>query len=269
MCLSCVYASPLVVQYFNGSWQMVMRPVLCLNVLTSIRNLQTKQNLFWLIVSFPARQIPTLWVGGLDLAMRPNNQPEFLTALLTSCDITLGGYRGKTLITMWALNLTLLPSLATPPSSTFELHHHDSDVVGAAAVKRLQDDAFGAEVRLVQALANEPDGLLVAESIPQAIGRQDHELWLEFVQVKGHDIRVRDDYVEVLQWVVPQRAGHSQDSLHSPGSIKTDETSWNRRKNTCWWKFVDNNSNQGLKYWNNLWNMNRFEVTWSTNLTIL
>lgn len=120
----------------------------------------------------------------------------------------------------------LLPCLVTPPSSAFELHHHDGDVVGASAVERLEDDAFGAEVRLVQTLANEPDGLLVAESIPQAVRCQDHKLRLEFVQVKGHDIRVRDDYVEVLQWVVPKRAGHSQDSLHSPGSIKTDETSW-------------------------------------------
>lgn len=99
--------------------------------------------------------------------------------------------------------LHLLPSLAAPPSSTFELHHHDSDVVGAAAVEGLQDDALGAKVRLVQTLADEPDGLLVAESVPQAIGCQNHELWLQFVQVKGHDIGVGDDYVEVLQRVVP------------------------------------------------------------------
>lgn len=124
------------------------------------------------------------------------------------------------------LDPDLLPSLATPPSSTFELHHHDSDVVGAATVERLEDNAFGAEVRLVQTLANKPDSLLVAESIPEAIRSQDHELWLQFVQVKGHDIRVGDDYIEVLQWVVPKRARHSQDSLDSPGSVKTDETSW-------------------------------------------
>lgn len=104
------------------------------------------------------------------------------------------------------LDPDLLASLVTAPSSTFELHHHDSDVVGAATVERLEDNAFGAEVRLVQTLANEPDSLLVAESIPQAIGGQDHELWLQFVQVKGHDIGVRDHYIEVLQWIVPKRA---------------------------------------------------------------
>lgn len=120
----------------------------------------------------------------------------------------------------------LIPALATPPGSALELHHHDGDVVGAAAVERLEDDALGAEVRLVQALADEPDGLLVAESVPQAVGRQDHELWLKFVQVKGHDVRVGDDDVEVLQRVVSKRAGHGQDPLDPPGAIKTDETSW-------------------------------------------
>ena len=125
--------------------------------------------------------------------------------------------------------LNLLPRLAAaaaPPSSTLELHHHDGNVVGAAAVEGLKDDALGAEVRLVQALADEPDGLLVAEGVPQAVGGQDHELRLQFVQVKGHDVRVGDDHVEVFQWVVPERAGHRQDSLHSPGAVETDEASW-------------------------------------------
>lgn len=125
----------------------------------------------------------------------------------------------------------LLSHLATAPSTAFELHHHDSDVVGAAAVERLEDDALGAKVGLIQALANEPDSLLIAERVPQAVGGQYHELWLQFVQVKGHDVRVRDHYIEVLQRVVPKRAGHSQDTLNSPGSIKTDETSWKERNN--------------------------------------
>lgn len=101
------------------------------------------------------------------------------------------------------LDHDLLSRLATPAGSTFELHHHDGDVVGAAAVERLEDDALGAKVRLIQTLADKPDGLLVAESVPQAIRRQDHELWLQFVQVKGHDVGVGDDYVEVFQRVVP------------------------------------------------------------------
>lgn len=97
----------------------------------------------------------------------------------------------------------LLPCLAAPSSSTFELHHHDGDVIRAASVERLEDDALGAEVRLVQTLTDEPHRLFVTECVPQAVGRQDHELWLQFVQVKGHDIRIGDDYVEVFQRVVP------------------------------------------------------------------
>lgn len=103
-------------------------------------------------------------------------------------------------------NTNLVAGLAAPSLAAFKLHHHDGDVVRAAAVERLQDDALGAEVGLVETLADEAHGLLVAEGIPQAIGRQDHELWLQFVQVKGHDVRVGDDYIEVLQWVVPERA---------------------------------------------------------------
>lgn len=102
----------------------------------------------------------------------------------------------------------LLPRLAAPSSSTFKLHHHDGDVIGAAAVERLEDDTLGAEVRLVQTLTDKPHRLLVAEGVPQAVGCQDHELWLQFVQVKGHDIRIGNDYIEVFQRVVPQGTGH-------------------------------------------------------------
>ena len=150
--------------------------------------------------------------------------------LQSCCRVTLAAPSEKMgKITISQLEPDLIPALATPPGSALELHHHDGDVVGAAAVEGLEDDALGAEVRLVQALADEPDGLLVAESIPQAVGRQDHELWLKFVQVKGHDVRVGDDDVEVLQRVVSKRAGHGQDPLDSPGAIKTDETSWKGR----------------------------------------
>lgn len=123
----------------------------------------------------------------------------------------------------------LLPGLAPPSWATFKLHYHDCDVVGTATVERLQNDAFGAEVRLVQTLADEADGLLVAKCIPQAVGCQDHELWLQFVQVKGHDVWVRDHNVEVLQWVITQRTGHGQYSLDSPGSVKTDKAPWIQR----------------------------------------
>lgn len=121
-------------------------------------------------------------------------------------------------------NTNLVASLAATSRPAFKLYHHDGDVVRAATVERLQDDALGAEVGLVKTLADKPHGLLVAEGVPQAIGRQDHELWLQFIQVKGHDVRVGDDYIEVLQWVVPERAGHGQDPLNSPGTIKTDES---------------------------------------------
>lgn len=94
--------------------------------------------------------------------------------------------------------LDLLPSFATPPGPAFELHHHDGDVVRATTVERLEDNALGTEVRLIQTLADEPNGLLVTEGVPQAIRCQDHEFWLQFIQVKGHDIRIRDDYIEVL-----------------------------------------------------------------------
>lgn len=124
---------------------------------------------------------------------------------------------------VFALNPDL--RLAAPPSPAFKLHHHDCDVVRAATVERLEDDAFGAKVRLVQTLAHKPHCLLVAEGVPQAVGRQDHELWLQLVQVKGHNVGVRDDDVEILQWVVSQRTRHGKDSLNSPRSIKTNESS--------------------------------------------
>lgn len=60
---------------------------------------------------------------------------------------------------------SLLFRFATIP----ELHHHDCDVVGAASVEGLQDDALGPEVGFIQALLDESDCLLVAESIPQAV----------------------------------------------------------------------------------------------------
>lgn len=60
---------------------------------------------------------------------------------------------------------SLLLGFATIP----ELHHHDCDVIGAASVEGLQDDALGPEVGFIQALLDESDCLLVAESIPQTI----------------------------------------------------------------------------------------------------
>lgn len=102
--------------------------------------------------------------------MRFNNRAELFIAIFPqpSHVITLfGGYGGNTAKKKKICpDSDLLPSFATPPSATFELHHHDSDVVRAATVERLEDDAFGAKVRLVKALANEPNGLLVAERIP-------------------------------------------------------------------------------------------------------
>lgn len=113
----------------------------------------------------------------------------------------------------------------------FEFDHHDGDVVGTTAVEGLEDDALGAEMRLVQALPDEADGLFVAEGVPQPVGRQDHELRLQLVQVKGHDVRIRNDHVEVFQGVVAKRARHGQDPLDSPGTIETDEASLGPEQN--------------------------------------
>lgn len=113
----------------------------------------------------------------------------------------------------------------------FEFDHHDGDVVGATAVEGLEDDALGAEVRLVQALPDEADGLLVAEGVPQPVRGQDQELRLQLVQVEGHDVGIGDDHVQVLQRVVAERARHGQDALDSPGTIETDEASWEARRN--------------------------------------
>lgn len=107
----------------------------------------------------------------------------------------------------------------------FELDHHDGDVVGATTVEGLEDDALGAEVRLVQALPDEADGLLVAEGVPQPVGRQDHELRLQLVQVEGHDVGIGDDHIEVFQRVVAKGARHGQDALDPPGTVETDEAS--------------------------------------------
>lgn len=78
----------------------------------------------------------------------------------------------------------------------------------------------------IQAFLDESDSFLVAESIPQTIRRQDHELWLQFVQVKGKNIGVRNDNVQVLQRVISQWAGHGQDPLNAPGAVKADKTTW-------------------------------------------
>lgn len=88
----------------------------------------------------------------------------------------------------------------------FEFDHHNSDVVGATAVEGLEDDALCAEMRLVQALPDVADGFFIAEGVPQPIRRQDHELRLQLVQVKGHDVRIGDDHVKVFQGVVAKRA---------------------------------------------------------------
>lgn len=104
-----------------------------------------------------------------------------------------------------------------------ELDHHDSDVVRTTTVEGLQDDALGAKVRFVQSFPDEADRLLVAEGVPQAVRRQDHELWLQLVQVEGHDVRIRNDHIQVLQRVIAQGTGHGQDALDSPGAIEADE----------------------------------------------
>lgn len=83
-------------------------------------------------------------------------------------------------------------------ATLFKFNHHDGDVVWAATVKRLQHDALGAEMWLVKALADETHSLLVTEGVPQAIRCQDHELGLQFVQVKGHHVRFRDNHVQLL-----------------------------------------------------------------------
>lgn len=116
----------------------------------------------------------------------------------------------------------------------FEFDHHDGDVVGATAVEGLEDDALGAEMRLVQALPDEANGLFVAEGVPQPVRRQDHELRLQLVQVKGHDVGIGDDHVEVFQGVVAERAWHGQDALDSPGTVETNEASWESRRNVRW-----------------------------------
>lgn len=107
-----------------------------------------------------------------------------------------------------------------------KLHHHDCNIVGAASVEGLQDDAFGPEVRFIQALLDESNCFFITESIPQTIWCQDHELRLQLVQVKGQDIWVWDDHIEIFQWIIPQGSRHGQDSLDPPGAIETDESTW-------------------------------------------
>lgn len=98
----------------------------------------------------------------------------------------------------------------------FKFDHHDSDVVRTTTVEGLEDNALGTEVRLIQSFPDEAHRLLVAEGVPQAIGRQDHELRLQLVQVEGHDVGIRNDHVEVLQRVIAQRTRHGQDALDTP-----------------------------------------------------
>lgn len=78
-------------------------------------------------------------------------------------------------------------------------------------------------MRLAQSFPDEANRLLVAEGVPQAVRGQDHELWLQLVQVKRHDVRVRNDHVEVLQRVIAQRTGHGQDALDAPRAVEADE----------------------------------------------
>lgn len=80
----------------------------------------------------------------------------------------------------------------------FKFDNHDSDIVGAAAVEGLEDDALGTEMGLIQPLPDEADRLLVAEGVPQAVRCQDHELRLQLVQVEGHNVGIGNDHVEVL-----------------------------------------------------------------------
>lgn len=80
----------------------------------------------------------------------------------------------------------------------FELHHHDGDVIRAAAVEWLQHDAFGTKVWLVKALSDKAYSLLIAEGIPQAVRGQDHELRLQFVKVEGQDVRIGYNNIEVF-----------------------------------------------------------------------
>lgn len=119
---------------------------------------------------------------------------------------------------MWWMDVLLLAGLA------FKLNHHDGDVVRTTTIEGLEDDALGAEVRLVQSFPDEANRLLVAEGVPQAIGRQDHKLRLHLVQVKRHDVGIRDDHVQVLQRVIAKRTGHGQDALDTPRAVETNET---------------------------------------------
>lgn len=105
----------------------------------------------------------------------------------------------------------------------FKLDYHDGDVVRATTIKGLEDDALCAEMRLGQSFPDEANRLLVAEGVPQAVRGQDHELRLQLVQVKRHDVRIGNDHVEVLQRVIAQRTGHGQDALHTPRAVEADE----------------------------------------------
>lgn len=105
----------------------------------------------------------------------------------------------------------------------FKFDNHDSDVVRATTIEGLEDEALGTKMRLVQVLPDEANGLFVAEGVPQAVRGQNHELRLQLVEVKRHDVRIGDDHVEVLQGVIAKRTGHGQDALDTPGAVEADE----------------------------------------------
>lgn len=85
-------------------------------------------------------------------------------------------------------------------------------------------------MRLVQSLPDEADCLLVAEGVPQAVRGQDHELGLQLVQVKGHDVGIWDNHVEVFQRVVAQGARHGKDALDAPRTVETDEAACEKKQ---------------------------------------
>lgn len=171
---SCVYASPLFAQYFNVFIiKLADGYEICVFVSMPFSQSETKTKPYFSCFRMCVCLYVCLHLSKVKFSV------SMIHFLQLPFDITLAAPSGT-----WGkiveyvdhnvnskLDPDLLPGLATPPSSTFKLHHHDGDVVGAAAVERLEDDALGAKMRLIQTLADEPDSLLVAESVPQAIGR--------------------------------------------------------------------------------------------------
>lgn len=101
-------------------------------------------------------------------------------------------------------------------------------------------------MRFIQALLDESNSFFIAESIPEAIWCQDHELGLELVQVKGQDIWVWDDHIEIFQWIIPQGSRHGQDSLDPPGAIETDKTTCKDRRSPLAWPAIITHTRQSL-----------------------